>query len=662
VCGLGGHTPAVPSVAFLSPDGAWLIGEPADRRAASEPTRAAREFKRRVGDAASVLVGGSPFSADMLMARLLRWTADQVIAREGGPPDGLVVSHPANWGPYKQDLLRQAISLVDLGNATFVSEPEAAAIHYAGQERLAPGRVVAVYDLGGGTFDAAVLRRTETGWEILGEPQGIERLGGIDFDEAVFRKVLDGDAGAAVEALDPEDPATRAALARLRRECVSAKEALASDTAVSVPVVLPNFQADVRLMRSELEELLRPPLMDTIATLHQALRSAGVGADDLDAVLLVGGSSRLPLVAQIVGSELRRPVAIDVHPKHAVALGAATIAASRATLAAPAPATASGSVPVIAPTPTSGSASVAVPVSDSFPATAPDSGSVPATAPISGSIAATSPLPTGAPQPATPPAPVPPPVSAEQPTVSGESPAAPGPPTGTGPVEAPAWDPAGHGAATQHFASAPAGPGPASGSVDSTAPAPPAAPPGPALRSRQKLVAAVAAIALVGAVAAVLIANRGSGGASAEPGATTATTEASSTTTGSEMVAVPNLVGSTEQQARDLLSDAGLQLQLTGQPTTDPDEDGVILAQDPEPRTEVERRSSVRLTVGRLETTATTSDGSSEGSGDGGNGGGGGGGTPTTTTTTTTPTTTTTTPTTTTPTTTTPPQPTTTVL
>jgi molecular chaperone DnaK len=335
---LGSRSATMPSVVLLREDGSVLTGEPAARRALTEPERVAREFKRRIGDTTPILLGGSPYSAEALMSRLLRRVLTEVAEREGGPPDRVAISHPANWGAYKIDLLHQAARMADLepDAVRWVSEPECAALFYAHQERVEPGEVVAVYDLGGGTFDAAVLRRTDDGFEIIGRPEGIERLGGIDFDAAVFAHVgraLDG----LLDELDPQDPSVRATVARLRQDCLDAKEALSSDTDAAVPVLLPNVSTEVRLTRAELEALIRPALADSIDTMHRAMRSAGVEAEDVAKVLLVGGSSRIPLVGQLVSSQLGRPVAIDAHPKHAVALGAAYAAAPTARAAASPP-------------------------------------------------------------------------------------------------------------------------------------------------------------------------------------------------------------------------------------------------------------------------------------------------------------------------------------
>ncbi len=203
---LGSRTAAIPSVVFLKEDETFLVGEAATRRGLIEPNRVAREFKRRLGDTTPIMLAGAPYSAEALLAQLLRAVVDEVTRREGGKPTTTYVSHPANWGPYKTDLLLQAVRLAGLDEpVSFTTEPEAAAVFYPQQQRVDPGAIVAVFDLGGGTFDAAVLRKATVGFEILGRPEGIERLGGIDFDAAVFGHVSRA-LGTKLAELDEEDP------------------------------------------------------------------------------------------------------------------------------------------------------------------------------------------------------------------------------------------------------------------------------------------------------------------------------------------------------------------------------------------------------------------------------------------------------------------------
>ncbi len=371
ICSLGGRAASIPSVVLLREDGEVLTGEAAVRRAITEPERVAREFKRRLGDSTPLIVGGTPYSAEALSARLLRSVVDQVIEREGSEPDAIVLCHPANWGQFKIDLLQQAVRLAGLSadQVSFITEPEAAAVSYAAQERVDPGEVVAVYDLGGGTFDAAVLRRTPVGFEIIGAPEGIERLGGIDFDAAVFAHVsrsLDG----AIQQLDQDDPTALAGVSRLRADCVEAKEALSSDTDATIPVLLPTVQTDVRITRREFETLIRPSLVDSIEAMRRALHSAGVEPADVSRVLLVGGSSRVPLIAQLVSSELGRPVAVDAHPKHAIALGAAFAAGGALAKVEPGPATVIDAAPPPQAAPPVPAASPPIP--EGAPAAAPE--------------------------------------------------------------------------------------------------------------------------------------------------------------------------------------------------------------------------------------------------------------------------------------------------
>ncbi|MCI2416447.1 Hsp70 family protein [Saccharopolyspora sp. K220] len=322
---LGDRAVIAPAVVFVRADGTVVTGDAAARRAVGEPHRIAREFKRRLGDPTPLVLGGTPFSAAALLGQVLRDVLHKATETEGEPPERVVLTRPANWGPYRQELFSEVPKLAGLDEADTLTEPEAAAAYYAGKRQL-PDQVVAVYDLGGGTFDATVVRKTRDHIEILGEPEGIERLGGIDFDEAILAHV-DASLDGALTECGAEGPESAAALRRLQRDCAEAKEALSLDTEATIQVFLPQRHYEVTITRDQFEEMIRAPIEATIDSLRRALRSAQVTADDLSAVLLVGGSSRIPLVARMVSEELGRPTAVDTHPKYAVALGAAALAA-----------------------------------------------------------------------------------------------------------------------------------------------------------------------------------------------------------------------------------------------------------------------------------------------------------------------------------------------
>jgi molecular chaperone DnaK len=316
----GGNT-AMPSVVAFS-NGDVLAGSAAEMALAKNASSGAREFKRRFGDTTPLVIDGTPYGAEALMARILETVVASAEGMAGEPIGTVVLTHPANWGEYKLELLRDVGRLAGLDDVELMSEPGAAALHYAGLDKLPVGGVAVIYDFGGGTFDAAVVRVESDGAQLLGTPEGLERLGGVDFDQVVFAHVNAALGGALGEA-DTTDPDVRSAVMDLRAECTRAKEALSTDTETTIPVRLPGLTTDVRMTREEFEAGIRPRLADTLAALDRAVASAGVPMTDVEGVLLVGGTSRIPLVAEIVGSHTGRPLLSEADRKQVVVLGAA---------------------------------------------------------------------------------------------------------------------------------------------------------------------------------------------------------------------------------------------------------------------------------------------------------------------------------------------------
>ncbi len=317
---LGDRSSAVPSVIYVGDDGSVLVGDAAERRAGTDPDHVVRDFERRIGDPNPIVVAGRSWAPEELSALLVRWVVDRVTQREGDHADRITVTHRASWGSHAQDRMGGALAGQGVP-VTFLAEPQAAALHFAAAERLERGSTIAVYDLGGGTLDAAVVHKDGQGFGLLGRPEGL-RLGGVDFDEAVFDHVCEA-LPEAFEGLDDTDPAVLSAIAAVRRECAEAKEALSSEWEVSIPVLTPASQGSVRLRRSEFEALIWPRVEETVDALSRTIDSARLVPAQLSAVLLVGGSSRVPLVARLVSEQLGRPVAVDADPKDAIALGAA---------------------------------------------------------------------------------------------------------------------------------------------------------------------------------------------------------------------------------------------------------------------------------------------------------------------------------------------------
>src|SRR5207302_925039 len=124
----------------------------------TSPERFGRAIKRRLGDPTPVFLGGVPYAAPDLLAAMLHDVVRKVSSELGAPPEHIVLTGPANWGPLQRGLFEQVTRIAGLDGAVIVSDPEAAAAHFAESRHPGGGEIVAVYDLGGGTFDAAVLR------------------------------------------------------------------------------------------------------------------------------------------------------------------------------------------------------------------------------------------------------------------------------------------------------------------------------------------------------------------------------------------------------------------------------------------------------------------------------------------------------------------------
>jgi len=318
----------VPSVAYADHDGTVVTGLPAEQAVArgGELGRVARGFKRRIGDPTPLVLGGTAYSPDALMAAQLRDVLECVTQMESGPPEVIVLTCPAIWGPYRREHFEEVPRLAGVPTSHVLTEPEAVATHYSTERRLGEGEIVAVYDLGGGTFDTTILRIRADGMEILGTPEGIEHMGGMDFDETLLAHV-DERLGGAVSALDQADPHDAAALAYIRTLCVRAKEELSIEPDVQLTIPLPSGPRQVMITRLQLNDMLRPSVRQTTDALGRTIASAGLRTEDVSAMLLAGGSSRIPLVDQMVSEEFGRPVRLALHPKFTVALGGAVTTA-----------------------------------------------------------------------------------------------------------------------------------------------------------------------------------------------------------------------------------------------------------------------------------------------------------------------------------------------
>jgi molecular chaperone DnaK len=319
--------PVLPSAVFAGSDGRLLVGHDAERSARLDPARFEPNPKRRVDDG-DLLLGGSQVPVVEILASTLRRVAEESARAAAGLPSAVVLTHPASWGLPRRAVLLDAAQRAGLGTPALLPEPVAAARYYTTSVRdLVPGRCLLVYDLGAGTFDASLLRRTPHGFDVLAVG-GLDDFGGVDLDELVIGQVAAAVAAEAPQAWHrltaPTAPEERRQSRTLWEDARCAKEALSRQSWFGLHV--PLVDRELHVSREEFERVAAPALSRTIDSTMALLAGAKVGVDQLGDLLLVGGSTRIPLVATLLHRRFGIPPTVCDQPELVVAEGALTAA------------------------------------------------------------------------------------------------------------------------------------------------------------------------------------------------------------------------------------------------------------------------------------------------------------------------------------------------
>ncbi len=324
--------PIVSSAVFAAMDGTLFVGQEAERQAAIDPSRYEPNPKRRI-DEGELLLGNTVLSVlDVVRAVLARAVAEARMVAGNAPVDLLVLTHPADWGAIRTRVLRQAAAGL-AAEVTLVPEPVAAAVFHAASHALPDGSALAVLDLGGGTVDVSVVRRQQQGEPDRGNAvagftvlatHGDPNFGGADIDQLLLEYigslVAESDREDWLALTEGRDMSDRRRRRVLRQDVRGAKETLSRHTYTDVP--LPPPFPDAHITRDDLERLIETPLRRAVALTVETVAQAGLRPDQLAGVFLVGGSSRIPLVARLVYQRLGLiPATLD-QPETVVARGA----------------------------------------------------------------------------------------------------------------------------------------------------------------------------------------------------------------------------------------------------------------------------------------------------------------------------------------------------
>ncbi|GIJ44846.1 hypothetical protein Val02_17320 [Virgisporangium aliadipatigenens] len=323
-------SPLLSSTVAVGADGTVLVGSDAIHSGRTRPAAVEPHLKQWVG-ASGIRLGERDVAVDELMGAVLTRVADEARRILARPPDRVVVTHPAFWDGPRRAALQSALRRAALPVPTLIPEPVAAAAYlvYGVRARLLPGATVLVYDFGGGTFDATLLRLGRAGFEVLAFDCRAD-VGGLDVDAAIVDSI-----GARLHASEPwlrlmgaDNAADRRARWTFWQDVRAAKEMLSR--APTAPLHVPVVEQDLPLHRSELEQAAAPIVERTLQSSAAVLGAAALTPRHLAAIFLVGGACRMPVVGQAVHRTFGVAPVVVEQPDLAVAEGAvhATLAGS----------------------------------------------------------------------------------------------------------------------------------------------------------------------------------------------------------------------------------------------------------------------------------------------------------------------------------------------
>ena len=314
----GRTTPSV--VAFKK--GEKIVGDAAKRQAITNPNTVS-SIKRLMGTSKKVTLDGKEYTPEEISAMILSYMKDYAEKYLGEPVKQAVITVPAYFGDAERQATKNAGKIAGLDVQRIINEPTAAAFAY-GVDKQKDSHTVLVYDLGGGTFDVSILDLGDGVFEVKAT-DGNSHLGGDDFDNLIIDYLVSEFKMENGVDLSKD----KMAMQRLKEVAEKAKKDLSSmtTTQISAPFISQGDEGplhlEMTLTRAKFEDLIRDLAESTLDKVRAVLKEAKLKKDDIDKVLLVGGSTRIPMIQELVEKELGQKPSHEVNPDEAVAMGAA---------------------------------------------------------------------------------------------------------------------------------------------------------------------------------------------------------------------------------------------------------------------------------------------------------------------------------------------------
>ncbi len=307
-------TPSV--VAFKKGD--ILVGKTAKHQSVTNPDTIS-SIKRLMGTNKKVKANGKEYTPEEVSAMILGDLKKTAEAYLGEKVTSAVITVPAYFNDAERQATKNAGKIAGLKVERIINEPTAAALAY-GLDKQEETQTILVYDLGGGTFDVSILELGDGVFEVK-STSGNNKLGGDDFDKKIIDYIVDD----IKDEHDVDLSDNKMALQRIKEEAEKAKKTLSSATStdISLPFITAELNYETTLTRAKFESLISDLVESTLEPVRKALKDAKLKASDIDKVILVGGSTRIPMVQELVKKELGKEPSKEVNPDEVVAMGAA---------------------------------------------------------------------------------------------------------------------------------------------------------------------------------------------------------------------------------------------------------------------------------------------------------------------------------------------------
>ncbi len=312
-----------PSVVAFSKDGERLVGQIAKRQAVTNPDHTIMSIKRKMGTAEKVSIDGDKFSPQEISAMILQKLKADAESYLGSPVTQAVITVPAYFNDSQRQATKDAGKIAGLEVLRIINEPTAASLAF-GMDKEEQDQKIMVYDLGGGTFDVSILDIGDGVFEVL-STNGNTHLGGDDFDN----KIIDYLVSEFKKSSGIDLSSDKMAMQRLKEAAEKAKIELSGmqQTQINLPFITADSTGpkhlDITLTRAKFEELIHDLVESTRQPVENALKDAGLQASDIHKVLLVGGSTRVPCVQEMVKKITGKDPDKGINPDECVAIGAA---------------------------------------------------------------------------------------------------------------------------------------------------------------------------------------------------------------------------------------------------------------------------------------------------------------------------------------------------